>query len=155
DAGFLIPVPGTRVDHQVVRDALVALREWAVIERIGFDPWHADQLIVKLTGQDPGDDGFDPDQVLEVPQTFPGMSSGCLALEAEVLAGGVDAQDDPVMQWCVGNAVVNRDGKDNIYPVKKRSRGRIDPVVALAIAWNLAVKTEAEPPAEDPDLVVA
>jgi phage terminase large subunit-like protein len=52
-----------------------------------------------------------------------------------------------VLAWTVGNAVVQRDGKDNVYPVKKRSRGRIDPVMALAIAWNLALRTAEAPPA--------
>jgi phage terminase large subunit-like protein len=58
------------------------------------------------------------------------------------------------MLWCAGNVVVQRDGKDNIYPVKKRSRGRIDPIVGLAIAWNLAIRTTAPEAAEDPDMVV-
>lgn len=150
EQGWLIAVPGTRVDHQVVRDALAALAGEAAIAQIGFDPWHADQLISQLTTAD----GFAEDQVVEVSQTYAGMSSGCKDCEAAVLAGTVDAQDDPLMLWCVGNAVVQRDGKDNIYPVKKKSRGRIDPVVALCIAWNLALRAIAEPPAEDPDLVV-
>jgi phage terminase large subunit-like protein len=83
------------------------------------------------------------------------MSSGCKALEAEVLAGQVDAGGDPVVEWAVGNAVVKRDDKDNVLPTKKKSRGRIDPVVALAIAWNLQLRLVPEQPAEDPDLVVA
>jgi phage terminase large subunit-like protein len=60
-----------------------------------------------------------------------------------------------MMRWCASNAVVQRDNKDNIYPVKRRSRGRIDPIVALAIAWNLVLKTSEVPPVEDPELVVA
>jgi phage terminase large subunit-like protein len=150
DQGFLIAVPGTKVDHQVIRDALARLREHAAIAVIGFDPWHADQLEIQLTEQD----GFAPDQVVEVSQTFAGMSSGCKELEATVLAGEVDAGGCPLMEWCVSNAVVQRDNKDNIYPVKRRSRGRIDPVVALAIAWNLAVRGLEDVPAEDPDLLV-
>jgi phage terminase large subunit-like protein len=151
EAKYLIAVPGTRVDHQVIRDALAALRDEATILRVGFDPWHADQLITQLTR----DDGFDTDQILEVSQTYAGMSSGCLALEAAVLAGEMDTEGDPLMLWCAGNVVVQRDGKDNIYPVKKRSRGRIDPIVALAIAWNLAIRTTEPEPAEDPVLIVA
>jgi phage terminase large subunit-like protein len=42
------------------------------------------------------------------------------------------------MAWCASNAVVQRDGKDNIYPVKKKSRGRIDPIMAAIIARRLA-----------------
>jgi len=151
DEGFLIAVPGTKVDHDVIRQALRELADLAVIVAVGFDPWHADQIEKKLEDED----GFDPEALIEVSQTFAGMSSGCKELEAEVLAEQVDAGGSPLMEWCVGNAVVQRDGKDNIYPVKRRSRGRIDPVVALAIAWNLQLRQEAEPPAEDPDLVVA
>ena len=107
-------------------------------------------MITQLTR----DDGFDDTAILEVSQTYAGMSSGCTALEAAVLAGQVDAGANPLMEWCVGNVVVQRDGKDNIYPVKRKSRGRIDPVVALAIAWNLAIRTPPEVVADDPDLVV-
>jgi phage terminase large subunit-like protein len=151
DRGYLIGVPGTRVDHRVIRDTLKVLAAQVEIAAIGFDPWHADQLQVQLVS----DDGFAEDQVLEVSQTFAGMSSGCKTMEAAVLAGEVDAGGCPLMEWCVSNAVVQRDNKDNIYPVKRRSRGRIDPVVAMAIAWNLWGRLEAEaPPADDPDLVV-
>ena len=151
DAGSLMSVPGTRVDHQVIRDTLEELREYVTILRVGFDPWHADQLQNQLVTLD----GFDEQQILEVSQTFAGMSSGCKSMEAEVLAGLVDAGGCPLMEWCAGNAVVQRDGKDNIFPVKRKSRGRIDPIVALAIAWNLALRVTIESVAEDPDLVVA
>jgi phage terminase large subunit-like protein len=151
DQGHLHAVPGTRVDHQIIRTTLARLRTIVTIERIGFDPWHADQLITQLTV----DDGFDLTQVLEVSQTFAGMTSGCKALEADVLAGQVDVGGCPLFEWTVGNAVVKRDDKDNLLPTKRKSRGRIDPVVALAIAWNLALRVTSEPAADDPDLVVA
>jgi len=139
ERGYLRTTPGTRVDHQVIRDALAELRAVVDIRAIGFDPWHADQLIVQLTQTD----GFATDQVLEVAQTYKGMSSGCLGLEAAVMAGQVDAQSDPLLEWSVANAVVQRDGKDNIYPIKKRSRGRIDPLMALCVAWSIALKATA------------
>ena len=50
--------------------------------------------------------------------------------------------------------MVVRDNKDNLYPTKKRSRGRIDPVIAALMGYKLA-SVSAEPAAEDPDLVVA
>jgi phage terminase large subunit-like protein len=58
------------------------------------------------------------------------------------------------MFWCVSNVVVQRDGKDNIYPTKKRSRGRIDPVVAALIARKLA-SAPGDEVTNDPDLIVA
>lgn len=151
EQGDLLTTPGVRVDHSVIREVLTVARTRYDIQRIGFDPWHADQIAVQLVK----DDGFAVDQVLDVPQTYAGMSSGCIALEGAVLAGDVDAHGCPVVQWTVGNAVVKRDGKGNIMPVKNKSRGRIDPVVAMAIAWNLAVRHGIEPPPDDDiDLVV-
>ena len=63
-------------------------------------------------------------------------------------AGGVNyfhAGENPLLLWMASNAVVQRDGKDNIYPVKKRSRGRIDGIIAAIMARKLAALGE-EPP---------
>lgn len=139
--GRLLTTPGTTVDHGVIREVLQAQRERYHIAQIGFDPWHADLLINQLVTLD----GFAADQVLAVPQTYAGMSSACKRLEGDVLAGLVDAGDCPLMTWCVSNVVVQRDGKDNLFPVKKKSRGRIDPVVAAIIALSLAIR-QVPPP---------
>jgi len=136
--GNLLTTPGTNVDHQVIRGVLGELRTQFDIERIGFDPWHADTLIDQLVNED----GFGKEQVLAVPQTYAGMSSGAKKFEAEVLAGNIDAGGCPLMAWCASNVVVQRDGKDNIYPVKKKSRGRIDPIMAAIIGVNLALRLQ-------------
>jgi len=135
-AGYLRTTPGTRVDHQVIRATLAEIRRLYVIESIAFDPWHADQLLNQLETLD----GFPAAQLVEVSQTPHGLSSGALALEGAVLAGEVDAQHDPLMTWAIGNAVVTRGENEQILPTKKRSRGRIDPVMALAMAFALAVR---------------
>ncbi|HAM57584.1 MAG TPA: hypothetical protein DCQ64_20105 [Candidatus Rokubacteria bacterium] len=136
DQHYLLTTPGTRIDHGAIRQVLVAERDHVAIQQIGCDPWHADMLLEQLVN----DDGFDREQVLEVPQTYAGMSSACQQFEAAVLAGQVDAGGSPLMAWCASNVVVQRDGKDNIYPVKKRSRGRIDPIVASIIGMSLAIR---------------
>jgi phage terminase large subunit-like protein len=148
---ILRTTPGTQVAHQVARDVLKDLREHVTIARIGFDPWHAGTLIEQLIDED----GFDRDCVIEVAQTYAGMSSGASTYEAAVLAGQVDAGGCPLMAWTHANAVVQRDGKGNIYPIKRRSRGRIDPVMAAVIAVNLAERAQPDTPAADPVLIVA
>lgn len=147
---ILRTTPGTQVSHQVARAILREQRAHYSIERIGFDPWHAETLIEQLIDED----GFDRDAVVEVAQTYAGMSSGASTYEAAVLAGEVDAADCPLMLWTHSNAVVQRDGKGNIYPIKKKSRGRIDPVMAAVIGVNLAIRARPETPADDPVLVV-
>jgi phage terminase large subunit-like protein len=131
----LIAVEGVRINHnRVIRPVLAELREHFHIEQVGFDPWHADQVMDDLKDED----GFSEEQLILVPQTYAGMSKAALDFEAAVLEGIVDANGCPLMLWSASSVVVQRDGKDNIYPVKKKSRGRIDPIMATIIGWRLA-----------------
>ena len=143
--GVLRTNPGNRIDQDEVR----ALVNWAGdlfdVRQVGIDPWNAGNLVKDLT-----DDGY---EVIEIPQTMQQMSGPSKDFEADVLDGLVDGGDNPLLAWCISNAVVQRDGKDNIYPVKKRSRGRIDPVIAALMARKLAAADLHEPPAEDPVLM--
>lgn len=136
DQDWLIQVPGTRVDHQLIRGVLEKERERFDIEVIGFDPWHADTLIDQLIRED----GFDEAQVLAVSQTYAGMSSAASHFKAEVLAGNVDARGCPVTAWAVSNVVEQTDGKGNIFFTKKKSIGRIDPVISATIGMALYLR---------------
>jgi phage terminase large subunit-like protein len=139
DAGLLRTNPGNRIDQDVVRTMVGDAAKVFHVEQIGIDPWNAGNLVHDLT-----EDGF---QVVEIPQTLQQMSAPAKDFEADVLDGLVDAGGHPLMAWCVSNVVVQRDGKDNIYPVKKKSRGRIDPVIAALMARKLATMQTTVKPA--------
>lgn len=130
EAGYLRTNPGNRIDQDEV---LNILKTWAAmfdVQEVGLDPWNAGNLANDLEKE-----GFD---VIEIPQNLSQMSGPSKDFEADVLDGLVDAGGNPLMAWCISNVVVDRDGKDNIYPVKKKSRGRIDPVIAALMARKLA-----------------
>lgn len=130
EQGWLTATPGRSIDHDLVLAELVVLRKLFKIQAIGFDPYNAENLERDLQQ----DAGFGENQVIEIPQTFQFMSPPSKDVEADVLEERIDARENPLFAWAVSNAVVQKDGKDNIQPIKKRSRGRIDPVVALIIA---------------------
>jgi len=136
EQGWLQTTPGTRIDHQVVRETLAAFRTRYDIEQIGFDPWHADTLITQLINED----GYAETQVIPVPQTYAGMSSACLRIQADILAGMVDACSCPVTTWAVSNVVDQHDGKGNLMFAKGKSRGRIDPIIAATIGTSLFLR---------------
>lgn len=144
EQGWLHTTDGPRLDHRVIRETITVLRELYDIERIGFDPWHADKLIDELVQED----GFTEEQVLAVPQTYAGMSSACLRVQADIVAGEIDAGGCPVTAWSVSNVVANVDGKGNLMFAKGKSRGRIDPVIAGTIAESLALRFKATEQAE-------
>lgn len=142
EQGWLLTTPGPVLDHSVIRDTIQAHRADFDIERIGFDPWHADKLITDLVTLD----GWSQEQVLAVPQTFQGLSSAEARFQAEVMAGNVDANGSPLMAWCASNVASQTDGKDNIQFTKKKSRGRIDPIKAATTAQSLALRMPSAQP---------
>jgi len=138
EAGYLRTNPGNRIDQGVVIDWVKDAARLFAVQQVGIDPWSAPSLSAALEAE-----GL---TVVEVPQTLAQMSEPAKEFEADVLDGLVDAGGHPLMAWCVSNVVVQRDGKDNIYPVKKRSRGRIDPVIGALIARKLAALEPAPAP---------
>lgn len=137
DEGWLRTTPGNRVDYDAVLEVLLELAARYDVRGIGVDPWNAGNLVNDLQAEGVQD-------VTEVPYTFAHMSAPAKDWEADVLDGLVDGNANPLATWCTANAVVQKDGKDNILPIKKRSRGRIDPVVAAIIARKLAGASDAE-----------
>ncbi len=140
DQGWITAVDGKSIDSDVVRQAVLAGRTEYTILQIGFDPWHADTPIKNLQTVD----GFPREQVIDVPQTYAGLSAACLRVQAMVLEAKVDARGCPVTAWAVSNTVGQRDGKDNLLFTKGKSRGRIDPVMAIANAVSLAIRKETQ-----------
>lgn len=151
EKGYLIAQPGKSISHAPIREQIKEIAKVVHIEKIAYDKWHAHELIKDLQNHD----GFSETQLVEIPQTYQGLSAASLRLEAEVLESRVDTGDCPVMRWTFSNAVVQRDGKDNIQPIKKRSRGRIDPVVASVTALSAFLREPVKPVAADPVLVTA
>lgn len=134
-AGHLDTCPGQRIDQDRVVDMVADAAARYRVQFVGVDPWNAGTIVALLTAR-----GI---PTVEVPQTVAQMSAPCKDFEADVLDGLVDAGGNPLVQWAASNVVVLRDAKDNIFPTKKKSRGRIDPIVAAIIARKLA----AAPPA--------
>lgn len=148
--GYLFTNPGNRLDQNLIRAAVndaKTVHGFTILLQVGFDPWNAGNIEADLQ-----DDGF---EVLEIPQTLPHMSAPSKEFEADVLDGLVDVGGNPLMAWMASNVVVYRDGPDNIKPVKKKSRGRIDGIVAAIMARKLAGLDRGAAAVEDPELVVA
>jgi phage terminase large subunit-like protein len=147
ERGYLLTNPGNRIDQDVVREMVRTVAARYDVQHIGIDPWNAGNLVKHLT-----DDGY---RVAEIPQTLAQMSAPAKEFEADVLDGLVDGGGNELLTWAITNVRVQSDNKDNIYPTKKHSRGRIDPVIATLMARKLAMIDTSQPAAEDPDLIVA
>lgn len=128
--GFLRPVPGNSVDYSfVVRDMAEILSECEV-ESIRFDRWRIDLL--KKEAEREGIEF----PLVEFGQGFKDMSPAIDSLEQDLLDGNILHGGHPVLQMCAANSVVVTDAAENRKLDKQKAIGRIDGMVALAMAYG-------------------
>lgn len=139
DQGFVTATEGNSIDYDRIRNLINELADVFEIQEIGYDPWNAEQMAIKLIG-----DGF---KVAKIHQGFSSLNAPCRELERLLLAGQLRHGDHPVLRWAASNVIVHHDPYDNIKPDKPNARSRIDPLAALlnAIARMMLEEETANP----------
>ena len=102
--------------------------ETSNIGEIAFDRWRIDLIrkeFVKLGAELP---------LIECGQGFKDMSPAIDSVEAEILNERFAHASHPVLNMCAANAIVTRDPAGNRKLDKSKATGRIDGMVALAMA---------------------
>jgi phage terminase large subunit-like protein len=138
DEGWITATPGNVVDYEFIRSEVNALAADHDLLKLGLDPWNATKL-----GQDMQNDGLNVEFVRQGYQT---LNYPTKELRKLILSGKVRPGENPVLKWCVMNAIVTTDPAGNVKLDKKKSRQKIDGCAALVNA--LAVALGAEPAAE-------
>jgi len=126
--------PGTVIDYDRIRAKINELGKQYDILEIAVDRWNATQLATQLT-----DDGFN---MVAFGQGYASMNWPTKKLEEVVLAGKLNHGGNPVLRWMAGNVSIETDAADNWKPSKKKSRERIDGIVALIMALDRASRQE-------------
>ena len=128
--GFITATPGETIDYGAIRAYIDRAAVTYKLEEIAFDPWGAYEMAQKLD-----ESGV---TVIPVRQNFQNMSAPSKELMRLVLNGQLEHGGNPVLRWMADNVVVIQDENDNIRPSKKRSKHRIDGMVALIMALDRA-----------------
>jgi len=127
---------GDVIDQEVVRNKIHELATQYEVLAIGFDPWNAAQLGGELLR-----DGL---PVFEYRQTFASMSPPTRELEEMILTRKLEQDGSPILRAAISNIAAELDGNDNVKLNKKKSTGRIDPIVASINAIGLWLSAELE-----------
>ena len=130
--GILQATPGKSIDHSMIEARIHALMAASQVERLSVDPWNVGDLLRRLER-----DGV---PVVSVAQTMANLTTPSKALETLILSGKIRHDGNPILRWCVGNAIADVDGNGNVKPSKKRSREKIDGVSALVTALDGALR---------------
>jgi phage terminase large subunit-like protein len=122
--------PSEAIDYGRIRAKFKELRDQYFIRSIAIDRWNATQLSTQLTS-----DGF---EIVAFGQGCASMNWPTKKLEEIVLSGRLRHGGNPVLRWMAGNVSLETDAADNWKPSKKKSRERIDGIVALIMGLERA-----------------
>lgn len=136
--GWLRTTPGATVDYAFVASEMAEILADLDLEMVAFDRWRID--VFKKDADSVG---------VEFPlvpfgQGFKDMSPALDILEADLLNERIRHGNHPVLSMCAANAVVTKDAAGNRKLDKHKATGRIDGMVALAMALGSAGSFEVE-----------
>lgn len=116
------------IDSQVA-DIMEIVKGYQV-ERLSFDPAKAYHGTIQGLYKA----GFAADKMDPYAQGIMNMSAPTKELERLIMSGELEHMNDPVLRWMLSNVQIYQDINNNIKPDKKRSREKIDGIVALVTA---------------------
>jgi phage terminase large subunit-like protein len=129
DKGYLIATPGEVVDYDYVKRDIFELAQMYNLLSVSYDPWGSTYLMTQLLAED-----------ITIEKTRPGyqtMSPACKELEIFASTGRITHDNNPVMNWALGNVVMEMDAAGNIKPTKIKSPNKIDPAMGLINAFHV------------------
>jgi len=129
--GHVETTDGGSIDHGIIRRRINELRNEYNIRTIARDRWNAAQITTELMG-----DGFD---VLDIGQGFASMNPPAKHLEKLIIDRSLQHFGNPVLRWMASNVCAETDAAGNVKPSKKKSREKIDGIVALCMAIGVAI----------------
>lgn len=133
EQGHLLTTPGRSITYKHIAEHLRGVFDRYKIGKIAFDRWNMRHLHPWLIQA-----GFTEEEIAAhfVPfgQGYQSMSPALRDLESILLDGRVRHGAHPVLAMCAANSVVKADEAGNRKLDKRKSTGRIDGMVALAMA---------------------
>lgn len=130
--GFLETTPGRAIEYDYIAEYLRGLFDRCDVRAVAFDRYNMKFLRPCLERA-----GFTEEELerfVEFGQGFVSMSPALRELETRLLRSKLKHGNHPVLEMCAKNATVVADPAGNRKFVKGKATGRIDGMVALAMA---------------------
>ena len=139
-SGALLTTPGQSVDYEYVAAKIYEIHAETPFRKVAFDRWKFSHLKPWLLKAGFHEEELDGDNAIFVPfgQGFASMSPALDTLESLLLNTQIAHGGHPVLTMCAANATIQTDPAGNRKLSKAKSHGRIDGMVALAMAVAVA-----------------
>ncbi|PZN99000.1 MAG: terminase large subunit [Alphaproteobacteria bacterium] len=141
DQGRLTTTPGATTDPRFVAAEVARIASRYQLQALAYDRWRIETFKVALA-----EEGLSELELIPHGQGFKDMAPAIDMLEHAVAERRLLHGMNPILTWCIGNAVITADPAGNRKLDKSRSNGRIDGAVALAMALHaMQMKPEEAP----------
>jgi phage terminase large subunit-like protein len=129
---YMHTTPGATVDYEFIAQDIGIILAELNVKSVAYDRWRITILKKEFDSL-----GIDL-PLIEWGQGFKDMSPAIDTLESELLNGRIAHGNHPVLTMCAANAVISRDAAGNRKLDKHKATGRIDGLVAMAMAFGVA-----------------
>lgn len=141
-AGWIETPDGRSIPAEAVAMVVAEVARELEVVALAFDRWRMDVLLTEfdrigLDAQKGEGSGL---RLEDWGQGWKDMAPAIDAFEAAVTEGQMVQPGNPLLTWCVGNAMVSTDPAGNRKLDKSKTRMRIDGAVALAMALGVAAR---------------
>jgi len=126
-AGYVRTTPGDIIDIETQVNDIMQISKDYLCLNLSYDPAKAYHGVIQGLIRA----GFDQTKLDEFAQGIMNMSAPTKEFQRLVMGAELDHLNDPVLRWMLSNVQIYQDINDNIKPDKKRSREKIDGIVAL------------------------
>jgi len=130
--GFLYTTPGPAIEYAHIAEFLKGIFDRYNVAKVGFDRYNMRFLKPWLIKA--GLDEAELEKFHDFGQGFVSMSPALRELETRLLSKRLAHGKNPILTMCAANAKVETDPAGNRKFTKRKSTGRIDGMVALAMA---------------------
>lgn len=135
-AGYIEATPGETIDYEFVYARIDEDAQKYNIVDAGFDRWGAQQIYQWAEKR-----GL---TMVQIGQGYQSMSAPMKELERMIVSSLLAHGDNPVLTWMAHNLVASQDPAGNYKPDKRKSREKIDGMVALIMGIDRATRHDPE-----------
>jgi len=145
--GWLETTPGKSIEYEFIAHKLRDLFDTCDVQALAFDRYN--MRFLKPYLERAGFAESELERFIEFGQGFVSMSPALRELESMILTGKLKHGKHPVLSMCAANATVVQDAAENRKFVKVKASGRIDGMVALAMAVGVMPNAPEDQPNYD------
>jgi len=134
--GYLKLIPGATIDFDVIKNDIRALYKKYKFHSCAIDPWRKKEIIIDLNDEF----GKVPTQTEDFFEVFAQSAKMFTAplsdMERAIKKKTLNHGHHPILEWNNRNVALYIDGNGNFKMDRKKSKEKIDGMVALGMAWG-------------------